>query len=186
MQSDTKSKMASFLATDYANLHRALREMEELRDVAEQENSALRARVAALEAALAARDGHKAEENDKWDEYENDSEWDCSCATPEMCRGGCCTSEDFKDWNTEEKVKGVVHEQPLHDFKIANRGVWGIERRLKRAELDVQNMEKYYLETLENASTDSFNVSMSKDELERAKNHVAWYKEVLEKERAAS
>jgi hypothetical protein len=66
--------------------------------------------------------------------YYEDSEWDCSCATPEMCRGDCGTDEHFCEWAKEEKEKGVTHRLPVHDFKVAWRGGWGIPRRILEVE----------------------------------------------------
>jgi hypothetical protein len=75
------------------------------------------------------------------DTWEQDSEWDCSCATPEMCRGGCCTCEDFADWCAEEKEEGIEHAHPVREFKAALKGIWGLERYLKRSEGDLNAMK---------------------------------------------
>lgn len=87
-------------------------------------------RIAALEAALAARDEDSADGDD-----EEDDQWECcSCATPEMCRGDCETSEFFSDWREEEKTKGVEHHLPVRDFKKALKSGWGLEHNIKKAE----------------------------------------------------
>lgn len=193
---DTTKKMSTVTATEYANVKRDLRETEELLHVAEQENSALRARVAALEAALAAKDaaltGQEAPAAAEKDDASSASYscWDCcSCATPEMCMGDCCTSEDYKVWWQEEKDKGAVHEKPIRDFKTANRSAWGLERRLKRAEEDLRIMQKAYEEVLAEDDKDKpwweRHRAHYEDEVKRAEATIKWYTKELEKARAA-
>lgn len=69
----------------------------------------------------------------------DDSEWDCSCATPEMCRGECGTHDCFCEWTKEEKAKGATHTRPVHDFKVAWRGGWGLPRRIAETEQHLEN-----------------------------------------------
>ena len=68
--------------------------------------------------------------------FYDDSEWDCSCVTPEMCRGDCCceTSEMFHAWLTEQRAKGIKHRYPVRAFNAANKGLWGIDYRIRDAE----------------------------------------------------
>lgn len=184
--------MSTITATDYANVKRDLRETEELLHVAEQENSALKARVAALEAALAAKDARAtSEEDDHWDDgSDSDSDWDCSCATPECCAGDCCTADDFKDWSEEEKTKGAEHKQPLRDFHAANRSAWGLERQLKRAEEDLRIMQKAYEEVLAEDDKDKpwweRHRAHYENEVKKAEAYLKSLRSVLEKERAAA
>lgn len=150
--------MSSTTALDNARLRKDLQETELLLQIAEEEtaaaqrslaavtaeNSELKAKVAALEAALARREPSSAKEEEK-DVDEEDSDWDCcSCVTPEMCRGGCCTSEDFKEWSTEEKEKGEIHNHPVRDFKKALKGSWGLERRINQCEIELKEAMDAY------------------------------------------
>lgn len=151
--------MSSVTALDNARLRKDLQETELLLQIAEEEtaaaqrslaavtaeNSELKAKVAALEAALAAAKAAPAEGLGEDDDSDSDSDWDCcSCMTPEMCRGGCCTSEDFKEWSTEEKAKGVDHRRPVRDFKKALKDSWGLERRIQQCEMELKAAKEHY------------------------------------------
>lgn len=61
-----------------------------------------------------------------YNDYTNeDDEWDCSCATPEMCQGDCETSSEFRTWNHAEKAHGRTYKRPIEAFKLHRETLHG-------------------------------------------------------------
>jgi hypothetical protein len=123
-------------------------------------------RIAALEAALAAKEQH---EDSVDGDDEEDDQWECcSCATPEMCDGDCKTREFFSDWREEEKTKGVEHHLPVRDFKKALKSGWGLEHRIKKAEeqwgIARRQYQRALLEELDEANNSEQLIAFSDEE----------------------
>lgn len=105
--------------------------------------------------------------NKEADEVE-DSEWNCSCATPEMCRHDCETTECYNEWRTEEEAKGAEHRLPVRNFKVAIKSGWRLERNIKKAEEQWDIARRRYKNALmthcEDPSADEHLASLSEEE----------------------
>lgn len=135
----------------------------------------------AFHEALKLMDAEAADRKAHPEKYEADSEWDCSCMTPECCCGGCQTSEGFKEWCAMEKECGEEHRLPVRDFKKANRGPWGLERRIAAVEGMLERLKKLVAQEKAKAEPEKWRLATHEGDIVDYERELVWLRGELAK-----